>query len=132
MTTPTLPEPAKAWVDAPEFATVATVQPDGQPQLSVVWVTRDGDEVLFSTTKGRRKQRNLERDPTVSLLLSPRESPYTYIEIRGRATMTEEGGRELIDDLNEKYTGVRPYPHDEPDAVRVVVRITPERVVFRG
>lgn len=125
-----LPDDVKAWFDAPEFATIATIQPDGQPQLSMVWVERDGDDILVSTVKGRRKHLNIERDPRVTLLLFPREDPYRYAELRGTATMTEEGGRELIDRLARKYKDFERYPWDDgTDNVRVVVRLTPEKVV---
>jgi PPOX class probable F420-dependent enzyme len=127
-----LPEKAKALLDAPEFATIATINPDGQPQLSVVWVTRDGDDVLVSTIKDRQKHRNIGRDPKVTVLVYPKDSPYEYAEIRGTATMTEEGGRELIDRLCAQYTGGDRYKGDDgTDNVRVVVRITPTRVVIR-
>lgn len=129
----TLPEPAKAWLAAKEFITLATVEPDGRPQLSVVWMTADGGDVLMSTVKGRRKQRNLERDARATVLLYPQDNPYSYLEVRGSVTMTEEGGRELIDELYEKYQGTPgPYPGDGPSDVRVVIRLTPEHVVYRG
>ncbi|MFE0045880.1 PPOX class F420-dependent oxidoreductase [Streptomyces albireticuli] len=118
--------------DSPVFATVATVQPDGSPQLSVTWVTRDGDDLLISTTVGRRKEKNLRRDPRVSVMINPHNAPYTYAEVRGTATMTAEGGRELIDTLSRKYTG-KDYADFNPaageDAERVVVRVSPRRVV---
>ena len=128
-----LPQQAKTWIDEHEFATIATIQPDGQPQLSVVWVSYDGDDLLVSTVKGRRKHLNLERDPRVTVLVYPRGMPYTYVEVRGSATMTEEGGRELIDRLNDAYTGTGRYTTDyHTDNVRVVVRITPDKVVLRA
>ncbi|MFB0630648.1 PPOX class F420-dependent oxidoreductase [Streptomyces sp. AB3(2024)] len=118
--------------DTPVFATVATIQPDGSPQLSVTWLTRDGDDLLFSTTVGRRKEANLRRDPRVTVMINPANAPYTYAEIRGSATLTTEGGQELIDELSRKYTG-KDYadfnPASADDAPRVVVRITPRKVV---
>jgi PPOX class probable F420-dependent enzyme len=129
----TLPEPAKALLDAREFVTLATLEPDGQPQLSVLWVKRDGNDVLMSTVAGRRKQRNLAREPRATVLLYPIGNPYNYLEVRGSVTMTEEGGRELIDELYEKYQDrPGPYPGDGPDDVRVVIRLAPEHVVFRS
>lgn len=126
-----IPDEAKALLDAPEFATIATLMPDGQPHLSVVWVERDGDELLVSTIKGRRKHLNLERDPRVAVLVYPKEKPYSYVEVRGTATMTEEGGRELIDRLAHKYMGIDRYTFDDgTDNLRVVVRITPTKVVY--
>lgn len=125
-----LPDSVKPWFDAPEFAVIATVLPNGSPQQSVVWIERDGDDLLVSTVKGRRKHLNLERDPHVSVLVYPRENPYSYVEVRGTATMTEEGGRELIDRLCNAYTGAERYTMDDgTDNVRVVVRITPDKVV---
>lgn len=126
-----LPDAARALLDAANFATIATIEPDGRPQLSVVWVRRDGDDVLVSTIIGRRKHTNLSRDPRATVLVYPAEAPYTYVEVRGSVTMTEEGGRELIDELSHKYTGGRYTYDDGTDNVRVVVRLTPEKVVVR-
>jgi PPOX class probable F420-dependent enzyme len=126
-----LPEAARALLDAANFATIATVEPDGRPQLSVVWVRRDGDDVLVSTIIGRRKHTNLSRDPRATVLVYPADAPYTYVEVRGSVTMTEEGGRALIDELAHKYTGARYTGDDGTDNVRVVVRLTPEKVVVR-
>ncbi|GAA1939210.1 hypothetical protein GCM10009837_76740 [Streptomyces durmitorensis] len=129
-----LSDKLKALLDTPVFISVATIQPDGSPQVSPVWVKRDGDDLLFSTTLGRRKEKNLRRDPRVTVLLQPFDSPYTYAEIRGEATMTTEGGQELIDELALKYTGLK-YVEFNPSSVnddpRVVVRVTPRKVVGR-
>ncbi|MFF4156107.1 PPOX class F420-dependent oxidoreductase [Streptomyces sp. NPDC001678] len=128
-----LSEDLKKYIDDnPVFATVATVQPDGSPQLSVTWIKRDGDDLLFSTTVGRRKEKNLRRDPRVTVMVNPPNAPYTYAEVRGTAGITTEGGDELIDELARKYTG-KDYadfnPAAKDDAQRVVVRITPRKVV---
>ena len=125
-----IPADVQPWFDGPEFATIATLLPDGRPHLSVVWVERDGDDLLVSTVKGRRKHLNIERDPRVTLLVYPKDNPYSYVEVRGTATMTEQGGRELIDRLARAYTGAERYTMDDgTDNVRVVVRITPDKVV---
>ncbi|HSN06599.1 MAG TPA: PPOX class F420-dependent oxidoreductase [Candidatus Angelobacter sp.] len=127
--TASLDDKARSLLSATNFATVATVEPDGQPQLSPVWVKHDGDDVLFSTTVGRRKHVNISRDPRVTVCVFDQEDPYSYVEVRGTATMTEEGGRALIDEFAKKYRGLDTYPWDGPDAVRVVVRVTPHKVV---
>ncbi|GGZ81610.1 hypothetical protein GCM10010371_46470 [Streptomyces subrutilus] len=118
--------------DSPVFATVATIQPDGSPQLSITWLTRDGDDLLVSTTVGRRKEKNLRADPRITVMINPANAPYTYAEVRGSATLTTEGGQELIDALSRKYTG-KDYaefnPASKDDAERVVVRVTPRKVV---
>ncbi|MFD5117143.1 PPOX class F420-dependent oxidoreductase [Streptomyces sp. NPDC058391] len=129
-----LSEHLKQVLDGPVFVNIATIQPDGSPQVSPVWVKRDGDDVLISTTVGRRKERNLRRDARVTVVVQPFDSPYTYAEIRGSATLTTEGGEELINELSLKYTG-KPYAEFNPasaeDSERVVVRITPRKVVGR-
>ncbi|MGW8333682.1 PPOX class F420-dependent oxidoreductase [Streptomyces sp. NPDC055897] len=129
-----LSDDLKALLDTPVFVNIATVQPDGSPQVSPVWVKRDGDDVLISTTVGRRKEKNLRRDPRVTVLVQPFDAPYTYAEIRGTAELTTEGGQELIDELAMKYMGKK-YREFNPDSVndapRVVVRITPRKIVGR-
>ncbi|MFH8573356.1 PPOX class F420-dependent oxidoreductase [Streptomyces sp. NPDC017993] len=130
----TLSDDLKKLLDSPVFVSVATIQPDGSPQVSPVWVKRDGDDLLISTTVGRRKEANIRRDPRVSVVIQPFDAPYTYAEIRGSATLSTEGGQELIDELARKYTG-KDYAEFNPsagqDAARVVVRITPRKVVGR-
>ncbi|MFB7498970.1 PPOX class F420-dependent oxidoreductase [Streptomyces sp. NPDC056161] len=127
-----LPDRLKALLDSPVFVVLGTVQPDGSPQLSPVWVKREGDQILISTTVDRRKKLNLDRDPRVSVVVQDPDSPYEYAEIRGSAELTTEGGQELIDELSLKYTGKK-YAEFAPDSVRdaerVVVRVTPRRVV---
>ncbi|MGW2630667.1 PPOX class F420-dependent oxidoreductase [Streptomyces chattanoogensis] len=132
--TATLSDDLKRLLDTPVFVTVATIQPDGSPQVSPVWVKRDDDDLLISTTVGRRKEANLRRDPRVSVVIQPFDAPYTYAEVRGSASLTTEGGQALIDELSQKYTGKR-YAEFNPaageDAERVVIRITPRKVVGR-
>lgn len=123
-----LSDSARKLVDGTNYAVLGTVNPDGSPQTSPVWLTRDGDDVLVSTTVGRQKEKNLARDPRASITVFDHDNPYQYVEIRGHITLTEDGGFELRDRLAQKYTG-EAYKWDGPDVVRVVVRITPERVV---
>src|SRR5215207_4524070 len=73
-------------LDGRHFAVLATINPDGGPQTSAMWVARDGHDVLFSTVAGRRKHRNLERDPRASVTVIDSEDPYNYVELRGRVT----------------------------------------------
>ncbi|MEU1800107.1 PPOX class F420-dependent oxidoreductase [Streptomyces sp. NPDC019937] len=128
----TLSDDLKRVLDTRVFVIIGTTQPDGSPQLSPVWVKRDGDELLFSTTMGRRKQKNIERDPRVTVLVQPADSPYTYAEIRGTASYTTEGGQDLIDELSLKYAGKKYAefnPAADQDSERIVVRIAPRKVV---
>lgn len=124
----------KSLLDSPVFVVVGTLQPDGSPQLSPVWVKRDGDDLLISTTADRRKKLNIERDPRVSVVVLDPDSPYEYAEIRGTAEITTRGARELIDELSLKYTGKKYAefnPSSAQDAERVVVRIRPQKVTGR-
>jgi PPOX class probable F420-dependent enzyme len=119
---------ARRLLDANTFATLATINPDGAPQCSVIWVKRDRDDLLFSTIRGRRKTRNMERDPRISLCLYDPADPYQAVEIRGEVTMTETGGRELINELSLRYDG-EPFKTESPEIIRVVCRLVPARVV---
>jgi PPOX class probable F420-dependent enzyme len=117
---------ARALIDGPHVATIATSNADGRPQSSVIFVKRDDDTVLFSTIKGRLKTRNMTRDPRVSLLV---RDPTTgrYVEIRGTVEITEDPQKSLLYEMYDRYMdGVAPPP--EPEAERVIVRITPEKL----
>jgi len=123
-----LPQRAREMFDGRNFATVASLQPGGQPQTSVVWVRSGGDDVLFSTIKGRRKHANLTADPRVSVLVFDAADPYSYAEVRGTAEITDDPGAELIEELSRKYTG-KPFG-DRPGERRVIVRVRPDHVVL--
>ncbi|CAO5257549.1 PPOX class F420-dependent oxidoreductase [Frankia sp. AgKG'84/4] len=126
-----LPEPVRALADASTYVVLATVQADGSPRLTVLWVDRDEDDLLLSTVRGRAKERDIARDPRVGLVFLDQNDPYGYVEVRGTATLTEEGGRELIDRLSLKYTGDI-YRWDDPEEVRVVIRVKAGRILTVG
>ena len=124
--TVSLPDVAKKLLDNPTYAVLSTLNADGMPQSTVIWVKRDGDDVLFSTTRGRRKTRNMERDPRVSICAYDPAQPYSYFTIEGLVTLVDDP-ESLIDEMSHKYAGV-PWTHDAPDVRRVVCRVTPTRV----
>lgn len=123
----TLGAELRALVDGRNYASLATINPDGGPQNSLVWITRDGDDLLFSTLRDRRKERNLRRDPRASVTVWDAADPERYAEIRGTVTITVDEGRALVDALARKYTGAE-FPAEPEDHVRVVLRLTPTRV----
>src|SRR6478735_3210832 len=126
-----LPDPVKERLDGTVFATLATLNPDGHPQLSVVWVGRDGDDVIVSTTTNRQKYRNLTRDPRATLSFFLPEAPYKYAEIRGSVVLEDVGSTEVIDSFARKYMGWDRYTLDDgTDNVRVNLRLRPDHVVF--
>jgi PPOX class probable F420-dependent enzyme len=128
MTAMSFDETVRRILDGRNFATVATVRPDGAPQSSVVWVKREGDTVLFSTTAGRQKTRNLTRDPRVSISIFDIENPYVSVEIRGTAELIVDKDKRLPRDLSRKYLGEDP-PRAEPGEIRLIVRVTPQKVI---
>jgi PPOX class probable F420-dependent enzyme len=113
-------------LDGRNYAVLATVNPDGSPQTSAMWVGRDGDDLLFSTVEGRVKHRNMLRDPRVSVTVLDSADPENYVELRGRVSMSPDIGRKVDTQLSWKYDGKDPDP-DRPGAVRVVVRITVQK-----
>ncbi len=115
-----------ALLDGRNYAVLATVNPDGSPQTSVMWVGRDGNDLLFSTVAGRVKHRNMRRDPRVSVTVIDSADPENYVELRGRVSMTPDVGRALDTQLSWKYDGKDP-GEDRPGAVRVVVRMAVEK-----
>ncbi len=125
-----LPELAKRLLDANTFFVLSTVNPDGSPQSSVIWAKRDGDEVVFSTILGRRKTRNMQRDPRVSICAYDPADPECYVEIRGRVSMDREGGPELIEELSQRYDGVA-FRESSPENVRVVCRANANKIIAR-
>lgn len=122
----TLNDAARDVLDGPHIAAIATSNADGRPQSSVVFVKRDGDAVVFSTIKGRLKTRNMVRDPRVSLLVVDKAKG-RYVEIRGTVEITDDPEKRLLYEMYDRYMGgIAPPP--EPDAERLIVRITPEKV----
>src|SRR5580693_7963445 len=126
-----LSDAAQALLAGKNYAVLATVNPDGSPHTSVMWVGRDGNDLLFSTVAGRRKHRNMERDPRVSVSVIDSADAENYVELRGRASMTPDVGRRVDTELSWKYDGRDP-GQDRPGAVRVVVRMVVEKATGYG
>lgn len=117
----------------PAFASLATLNADGSPQVTPVWCDFDGTHVIVNTARGRVKDRNLRREPRVALSLLDPQNPYRYLGIQGRVTeMTEQGADAHIDKMAKKYLGKDKYPFRAPGEVRVIVKITPEKVHVNG
>ena len=121
-----LGEAAQALLAGKNYAVLATVNPDGSPQTSVMWVGHDGGDLLFSTVEGRVKHRNMLRDPRVSVTVIDSSDPENYVELRGRVSMTPDIGRKLDTELSWKYDGKDP-GQDRPGAVRVAVRVVVDK-----
>ncbi|HSE84557.1 MAG TPA: PPOX class F420-dependent oxidoreductase [Thermodesulfobacteriota bacterium] len=111
------------------FATVATLMPDGSPHASTVWIDTDGRHVVFNTSEGRIKTENLRREPRVAIAVTNSENPYQQLTVRGRVVeMTHEGADAHIDMLAKKYLGQDKYPFRGPGERRVIVKVAPDHV----
>ena len=112
---------------------VATLMPDGSPQMTQTWVDTDGENVVINTVVGYQKDRNVARDPRVAVNISDPDNPSRYFEVRGRVTRaTTDGGAEHIEALAQRYTG-GPYPwYGGRDQQRLVLTITPDKIHSMG
>jgi PPOX class probable F420-dependent enzyme len=129
----TIPEKYHDLFNKKAFASLATLMPDGSPQVTPVWCDFDGKHVLFNTARGRVKDKNLQREPRVSLAILDPDNPYRYLEVRGRiAERTEQGADEHINKLAKKYLDLDKYPYRQPGEVRVIYKIKPERINVSG
>ena len=125
----TLSDGVKKLFQEPNFAHLATLMPDGSPQVSPVWVDVDGNRILVNTAEGRVKPRNVRRDARVAISVHNQDNPYSSAFIRGRVVeITHEGADELIDKLAKKYLGQDRYPNRQPGEQRVTLVIEPEHV----
>ena len=129
----TIPASHADLLTKPAFANLATLNPDGSPQVTPVWVDFDGSHVIVNTARGRVKAKNLAREPRVALSIADPENPYRYLGLQGRVVeMTEHGGDAHIDKMAKKYLGKDSYPARKAGEVRIVVKIEPDKVHTNG
>ncbi len=130
----TLSEKARKKLTDPNVGFLATVQEDGSPQVTPVWVDVDADHVLVNSVLGRRKELNVRRDPRVALSVAEQDDPYDHVDIRGRVVdfVVGDEAERHIDALAKKYMGRDIYPNHRADEQRVILRIKPEHVLERG
>ncbi len=120
-------------IEGRNFAHLATLMPDGTPQVTPVWVDYDGRHLLVNSAEGRVKVRNVRRDPRVGLDVADQENPYKMVSVRGRvAETTNEGAEEHIDKMAKKYLGQDKYPFRRPGEVRVIFQIEALSVSSQG
>jgi len=129
----TIPEKYRDLFNKRAFASLATRMPNGDVQVTPVWVDAESGNVIFNSARGRLKDKNVRRDPRVTLTLIDPDNPYRYLEVRGRVVdITEKGADQHIDKLAKKYLGVDKYPYRQPGEVRVLYRVKPEHVHAYG
>jgi PPOX class probable F420-dependent enzyme len=131
--TASIPETHKDILLGNNFAHIATLMPDGSPQVTPVWIDMDGELVVFNTAEGRQKARNLDRDARVALSAHDQTNPYRYIQVRGVVVgKTTDGADDHIDKLAKKYLGLDKYPYRNAAEQRVIYRISPTHVQTSG
>lgn len=128
-----LSDKARQLLARPVLATLATVAPDGGPQVTPLWIEADGDDLLVNTARGRAKARNLERDKRVAVSVIDPEDPYNVVMVRGTVVeITTDGADAHIDHMAKKYLGVDEYPMRQPGEVRLKIRIRTDRITMQG
>jgi PPOX class probable F420-dependent enzyme len=126
-----LTQAARTLISRPVIANVATVDQEGKPQLTPVWIDIDGDDLVFNTAKGRAKQSNLDRNPSVAVSVVDPDDPYNVVIVRGTVEATEDGADAHIDALAKKYLDVDTYPMRRPGEVRIIYRVRADHVVMQ-
>jgi PPOX class probable F420-dependent enzyme len=128
-----IPEEFKDLFGKVAYANIATVMPDGSPQVTPVWFDYDGNYLRVNSAKGRVKDKNMRRNKNVALSIQDPENAYRYLAVRGKVDdITEEGADAHIDSLAKKYLGKDKYPFRGPGEVRVIYKIRPEKVSTMG
>ena len=125
-----LSDKAKRLISAANLAHLATLMPDGSPQVTPVWVDLEDGKIVLNTAAGRVKERNMRRDPRVALSIVSGSDPYDRVSVRGRVIDIRNGDEAVahIDKLAKKYLGREIYPNHRPDEQRVIVEIEPDSV----
>lgn len=125
-----LTEEQKEMFEQTNIGHLATINEDGTPQVTPVWVDVEGDQIVVNTAEGRNKVRNIRRDPRVALEVVDQENPYKTVSVQGRVVeMSKEGADEHIDSMAKKYLGKDKYPFRQPGEERIILRIEPEKVL---
>jgi PPOX class probable F420-dependent enzyme len=108
------------------YASLATLMPDGSPQVTPVWIDFDGTYLWVNTARGRQKDLNMTNDPRVAIEIRDPEDPDRYLQVRGKVVeITEEGADAHIDKMAKKYTGKDSFPNRKPGQTRVIYKILP-------
>jgi PPOX class probable F420-dependent enzyme len=129
----TLSDKARTLIARPVLASLTTLGKDGSPQVTPLWIDRDGDDLLFNTAQGRVKERHMKSDPRVAVSVVDPDDQYNVVAVRGTVTeITTEGADAHIDALAKKYLGVDTYPMRREGEVRVKVRVRTDRIAMQG
>ncbi len=124
-----IPEQFKDLFEKKAFANLATLMPDGRPQVTPVWCDLEGSNIRINSAKGRVKDKNMRRNKKVALSIIDPDNPYRHLAVQGEVVeISERGADAHIDTLAKKYLGKDKYPFRQPGEVRVMYKIRPDRV----
>ena len=123
-----IPQSLKKVLEDKAYGHVATFNARGNPEVTMVWMDVDGDEVLFNTSEGRRKPENIRRDPRVIVSVQDRNNPQAYAVFHGKGRVTDVGADQHIDKLAKRFLGADKYPFRQPGEKRLVIRIAVDRI----
>jgi PPOX class probable F420-dependent enzyme len=124
----TLSDRVRRLFDGKNFAVLSTLEPDGRPHSTVVWTTRDGDDILFALPKNRRKTANLIRDPRATVVIFDAANPYESAQVQGIVDLEDDLDGLLVEELSHEYTG-GPYPgFAGPNPHWVTARLSGDKV----
>ena len=119
-------------LESTALASIATVGPQGEPQVTPVWFNWDGQYISFSQTKGRQKYKNVVRDPRIAVMIVDPSDPFRYVEVRGKVVrIDDDASLAFINKMAKKYMNLDAYPYHQPGDERVVIVVQPERVPSR-
>lgn len=125
-----LTDEQKSFFQKPNFGHLATLNADGSPQVTPVWIDVDDEHILINTAKDRKKVRNVERDPRVAVEVPDQENPYSMLSVNGEVVeITEQGADKHIDVLSMRYLGKDKYPFAQPGEERIIIKIRPTKVM---
>lgn len=122
-------EPVSRLIQGKNFGFLATLMPDGSPQVTPTWLDIDGDYIIVNTAQGRLKHKNVLRDSRVAVSVADQANPYNMVTVRGRVVeQTTNGAEDHIDKMAKKYLGMDRYPGRAPGEKRLILKIKPEKV----
>ena len=127
-------EPVATLLQDKNFAFIATLMPDGSPQITPVWIDIDKNTntILVNTASGRKKLDNISRDPRVAISVANQLNPYEMVAIRGEVVQQDTNSAdEHIDKLAKKYLDLDKYPFRTPNEKRVVLKIKPDKIHYQ-
>lgn len=111
------------------FAFLATIMPDGSPQVTPTWIDTDNKYIIINTAEGRRKHKNVSRDPRVAISIIDQTNPYNMVTVRGKVIeQTTKDADEHIDMMAKKYLGLDKYPGRKPGEKRILLKVIPEKI----